>query len=138
MAAAVFCAKLMGISFHAAQAIIDQTRHVSFEEDSNMLGPWIDAVLREEVASLVVPTGFSCRDSRHGEIVVHATTVNEGSTEPICRWKKGPAGKQEFKRANVTRGSIEEAASDFGGKFCSNCEGMLKASLQVQVGRLFG
>ena len=141
MAAAVLCAMLMGIRFEEAQDIIDQTRHVSFGEgEERMLGPWIDTVLREDVHKLVVPTGFSCRASlaRHEEVVVHATTVVEGGTEPLCRWKKGVTGRQAFKRGNVTVGSVEKAANQFGGRFCSNCESMLKASLQIQVEQFFG
>jgi len=82
--------------------------------------------------------------------VVHATTVAEGSSqrvphqgavqciEPICRWKKGAVGKQDFKRDSITVESIEEAAVQFGGRFCVNCEVLLKASLRLQVHQLFG
>jgi len=147
MAAAVMCAMLMGISFEEAKDIIDQTRNVSFDKgERRMQGAWIDSVLREEVTNAVVPTGFSCRVSNPNEVLVHATTVIEGRTsdkelfqsvEPICRWKKGAAGKQDFKRDCITVESIEEASNQFGGRFCVNCEVLLKASLRIQVDRLF-
>jgi len=132
---------LMEVSFEEAQDIIEQVRHVSFGQgEERMLGPWIDIVLLEDVTKLVAPTGFSCRATRHDDVVVHATTTKlmTGSTEPICRWKKGAAGMQDFKRGNVTVGSVEKAANQFGGRFCGNCECMLKASLQIQVKRFFG
>jgi len=149
MAAAVMCAMLMGISFEEAKDIINQTRNVSFDKgEQRMQGAWIDGVLREGVTNAVVPTGFSCRVSNPDEVVVHATTVVEGRTsdtkelfrsvEPICRWKKGAAGKQDFKRDSITVESIEEASNQFGGRFCVNCEVLLKASLRLQVDRLFG
>ena len=102
-----------------------------------MEGPWIEAALCEDFQGAVVPTGFSCRASLAEEIVVHATTVINKKTEPLCRWKKGAAGSQSFKRDCVTVKSVEEASIEFGGNFCSTCEGMLKASLQVQVEQFF-
>jgi len=157
MAAAVMGAMLMGISFEEAKGIIDQTRNVDFDKgERRMQGAWINSVLREKVTNVAVPTGFSCRVSDQNEALVHATTVIEGRTsdkelfqsiEPICRWKEGAGrrvsnrfavGKQDFKRDCITVESIEEAHNQFGGKFCSECEDWLKASLSIQVGRLFG
>jgi len=139
MAAAVMCAMLMGISFEEAKDIINQTRDVSLDKgERRMEGDWIDGVLRERVTNAAVPTGFSCRVSNPDEVVVHATTLVEGGTEPICRGEKGAAGKQDFKRDSITVESIEKASNQFGGKFCVNCEVMLKASLRLQVDRFFG
>jgi len=147
MAAAVMCAILMGISFEEAKGIIGQIRNVSFNKgERRMQGAWIDSVLREKVTKAVVPTGFSCRVSDLKEALVHATILVEGRTpeeelfqsiEPVCRWKEGAAGKQDFKRDGITVKSIEEASNQFGGKFCVNCEVLLKASLRIQVNRLF-
>ena len=89
MASAVLCAMLMGISFDEAKDIINQIRNVSFDKrERRMQGAWIDGVLREGVTNAAVPTGFSCRVSNPDEVVVHATTVVGGGTEPICRWKR--------------------------------------------------
>jgi len=101
-------------------------------------GAWIDSVLREGATDAAVPTGFSCRVSNPDEVVVHATALVEGGTGPICRWKKGAAGKQDFKRDSITVESIEKAANQFGGRFCVDCEVLLKASLRLQVDRFFG
>ncbi len=142
MAAAVMITMLMGISFEEAKDIINQTRNVSFEKgERRMEGAWMDDVLHEGATNVTVPTGFSCRVSNPDAVVVHATTVDPGGlslTEPICRWKKGPAGKQDFKRDCITVESVEKASIQFGGEFCVNCEGMLKASLRLQVYRFFG
>jgi hypothetical protein len=142
MAATVMIMLLMGISFEEAKDIINQTRNVSFEKgERRMEGAWMDDVLQERVTNVAVPTGFSCRVSNPDAVVVHATTVAEGGqslTEPICRWKKGAAGKQDFKRDCITVESVEKASIQFGGEFCVNCEVMLKASLRLQVDRFFG
>ena len=137
MAAALLSAKLMGVSFKEAQDIIDQTRHVTFESESHMLGPWIDTILREEVAEFIVPSGFCCW-LMESQIVVHATTVTGEGTRPICLGKISAAGKQQIAHHGVTVGSIEKAASEFGGKFCRSCECLMKASLQIQVEQFFG
>jgi hypothetical protein len=124
VAAALIGADLMGVTFRDAQGIIDQTRHVSWDDRSKMLGPWLGAVLQEDVVDWVVPTGFSCSATRKDEVVVHATTVNEGGTEPICRWKKGSATKQDFKRDNIQlralkrRPSSSEASSAAPARSC--------------------
>jgi len=139
MAASVMIAMAMGISFERAKDIVNQTRNVSFQKgEMRMQGDWIEAMLREGVTRAVVPTGFSCRVSNPNEVVVHATTVVVGSTEPICRWKKGAAGKQDFKGDIITVASIEEASNQFGGRFCVNCEALLRASLRLQVEEFFG
>ena len=57
--------------------------------------------------------------------------------KPICQWKKGAAGKRDFRADTITVESIEEAANQFGGRFCSNCEPLLKASLRVLVSQLW-
>jgi hypothetical protein len=139
MAAAVMCATLMGISFEEAKDVINQTRNVSFDNiEQRMQGPWIDGVLREGVTNAEVPTGFSCRVSNPDEVVVHATTLVEGGTEPICRWKKGAAGKRDFKSDIITVESVEQASNQFSGRFCVNCEVLLRASLRLQVDRFYG
>ena len=86
----------------------------------------------------VAPTGYACRTSRPDAGLVHATTVVDGGTEPLCSWKGGASFKQDFRRDSITARNIEEAANRFGGKFCTDCEGLLKASLRIQVDRFFG
>ena len=137
MAAAVMSAILMGISFDEAKNIISQTRNVDFASGQRLQGAWIDRVLREGVTEAEEPTGFSCCVANKDNIVVHATTFVDGGTEPICRWKKGAAGKRDFKGNIMTAETIERASNQFGGRFCANCEALLKASLKVQVERFY-
>ena len=145
MAAAALSAMLMGISFGEAQSIIEQicslVRSSFVRWESHMLNPWISAVLHEDVTNELAPTGYACRT--YG--MVHATTVVEGGTVPICSWRSwrrrfavaGHTGLY-LKRDGMTAGSIEEAANMFGGRFCIDCEILLKASLRIQVNRFFG
>jgi len=139
MAAAVMSAILMGITFEEAKGIIDQTRNVSFDKgEQRMQGAWIERVLREPVTNAEVPTGFSCSVAKPDAVVVHATTVIGGDTEPICRWKKGADGKRTFKGIIMTLDTIEEMSSQFGGRFCSNCQALMRASLRLQVDHFYG
>jgi hypothetical protein len=133
IAAAVMSAMLMGISFVEAKAIIDQVRNVNLDSSSRLEGAWIDRVLRESVTNAEVPTGFSCCGANKNDILVHATTLVKGGTEPICRWKKGAAGKRDFKGNIMTAETVEQASNQFGGRFCANCHALLKASLKLQV-----
>ena len=86
----------------------------------------------------VAPTGFSCRISNPDEVVVHATALVKGGAEPICRWKKGAAGKQDFKSNTITVDSVEQASNQFSGRFCFNCETLVRASLRVDVDQFYG
>jgi len=139
MAAAVMSAMLMGITFEEAQGIIDQTRNVSFARgEQRMQGAWIDRVLREPVTNAEVPTGFSCSVVKQDAVVVHATIVVGGDTEPICRWKKGAEGKRTFKGLIMTQDTVEQMSSQFGGKFCANCQALMRASLRLQVDHFYG
>ena len=72
-------------------------------------------MIREGVTNAAVPTGFSCRVSKPDEVVVHATTLVKNGLEPICRWKKGVTGKQDFKSNTITVESVEQASNQFGG-----------------------
>ena len=137
IAASVMGAMLMGISFAESKSIVDKVRNVSLEDASHLEGAWIDRVLRENVANAEVPTGFSCCGANKDDIVVHATTLVKGGTEPICRWKKGAAGKRDFKGNIMTAETIEQASNQFGGRFCTNCHGLLRASLKLQVDHFY-
>ena len=134
MAAAVMSAMLMGISFEEAKDIINQTRNVSFASGQRLQGAWIDRVLREGWTNAEAPTGFSCSAASKDNIVVHATTVVDGDTEPICRWEKGATGEHDL---IMTAETIEQASNQFGGRFCANCNALLRASLKVQVKRFY-
>ena len=123
-----------------------------------MLSPWIDAVLQAEcrvflpdrllLPRTLAPTGYARLTSRpdarnygwYTQLagLVHATTVVEGGTEPICSWKRGASFKQDFKHDSITARNVEEAANQLGGRFCIDCEALLKASLKIQVDRFFG
>jgi len=136
MAAAVMSAMLMGITFEEAQGIIDQTRNVSFAKgEQRMQGAWIYRVLREPVTNAEVPTGFSCSAVKQGAVLVHATIVDRGDTEPICRWKREAC---TFRGLIMTRDTVEQMSSQFGGKFCANCQALMKASLRLQVDHFYG
>ena len=138
MAAAVMCSFLMGITFDQAKDLIGQTRNVRFDGgEQRMQGAWIDTVLEHAVTTAAAPTGFSCRRVDPDDMVVHATTLTEGGTEPICRWSKGATGKLYFKGDIVTVESVEQASTQFGGRFCVNCETLLRASLRLQVDRFY-
>ena len=97
-----------------------------------------DTIIHEAVASTPAPTGFSCRTSKPNEVMVHATRTVRNGLEPICRWKKGVAGKQDFKRDTITVETIEQASNEFGGTFCANCIPLLRASLALDVSRFYG
>ena len=94
-------------------------------------------MLKERMVDAVVPTGFSCRVTRPEHVVVHATASGKDGTGPICHWKKGAAGHREFKATTVTVEGIEQAAHQFAGKLCTNCEPLMRASLRLQVKQLW-
>ena len=135
VAAGVMGAKLMGISLRKSKQIIDQTRNVKSERGMEV--PWIDDVLHEDMPEAPIPTGFSCRVTHPSHVVVHATAAGKHGTGPLCRWKKGAAGQKTFKSCTMTVSSLEEAATEFRGKFCTTCEPLLKASLRVQIRELW-
>jgi len=154
MAATLLSARLMNISFTEALDNIRQTRNIHFDKgESRMQGPWMNIVLSEEVARTVAPTGFSqwtttrvtapegqpSRASQHK--MIHAIIVDEEIMKPICCWKKDTQWEALRRYGNAVA-SIEEAESQFGGKFggkfCADCESMLQASLKIKVVRLFG
>ena len=133
----MICANLMGISLDEAKHFISQTRNVDFASGQHLQGTWVNRVLQEGVTKTEEPTGFSCCVANKDNILVHATTFVDGGTEPICRWKKGAAGKRDFKGDIQTAETIEQASNQFGGRFCANCNALLRASLKVQVKRLY-
>jgi hypothetical protein len=138
-AAAVVGSSLMDISFERAKYIISQVRNVDFDGkgEKEMQKGW-DTIIHEAVASTPAPTGFSCRTSNPDEVMVHATRTVRNGLEPICRWKKGVAGKQDFKRDTITVETVEQASNLFGGTFCANCIPLLRASLALDVSRFYG
>ena len=131
----------MGISFRDAKAIINQVRNVKFEgmhgEQRGMNGPWFDILLREDTISAEVPTGYSCRVTRPKQVVVHATASDKDGAGLICCWSQGAAGKRDVKDKTMTVEDFEEAADQFGGKFCENCEPLMRASLRLQARQLW-
>ena len=138
MAAAVMSAMLMGISCEEAKVIINQTHNVSCANGEHMQGAWIGRVLREDVTNAEVPTGFSCCVANQDNIVVHATTLVDGDTVLVCSWKKGATGKHGFKGNIMTVETVEQAPSQFGGRFCVICQALSRASLRLQVARFHG
>ena len=141
VAAAIVSAKLMCTSFAEAKYIVDQVRHVKFEgyhgKPRDLEGPWIEGIMRATTPEAVAPTGFSCCLSRTAEGWAHASAPVEDGIAPICRWRKGPAHRRNFKAVVQTVSSLEEAAAQFGGKFCSSCAPLLRASLGVQINHLW-
>ena len=138
VAAAVIASSLMDVSFGRAKYIINQARNVDFrgKSEEEMQRGW-DNILREAVSSTPSPTGFTCRNSSPGEVVVHATRMIANNLEPICRWRRGVAGEQGFKRGTITVPTIEEAANQFSGTFCTSCTPLLRASLALDVRRYY-
>ena len=139
MAASVMGAILMGISFEKAKDIINQTRNVSFDRaEQHMEGAWIDTVLQESVTNAEVPTGFSCQASNPDKGVVHATALVKGRTEPICHCEMHATNKHGLKGDIFTVSSVEQASSQFKGRFCVDCKGLLRASLRLQIAPFYG
>jgi hypothetical protein len=160
--AALLGAILMRISFNEALSIVEQAcsleRSNLAKWEIHMLNPWMNEVLQAERRVFLpdrlllprtrAPTGYArlaqvFRPPGHGWYTqlagsVHATTLVEGNTEPICSWKRDASFKRDFERDSVTARNVEEAANRLGGRFCSDCEAMLKASVRVQVDRFFG
>ena len=89
-------------------------------------------VTRKGTTNAEVPTGFSCQWSSPEDVVVTATVV-KCRTEPICHWKQGSSKQRYFKTGTVNVDSIERASIEIGGRFCPNCEVLLKASLKHDV-----
>ena len=129
---------MMGISFEEAKNITNQTRNVSFRSGRKLHGAWIDSALREKGTDAEMSTGFSCCVANQDDIVVHATTLVDGGMEPVCRGEKRAAGTHFFKGSVTTVETVEKAFSEFGGRFCADCQSLLRASLKVQVERFYG
>ena len=133
MAAAVMSAMLMGISIEEAKDIINQTRYVSFASGRGLQGAWINQLLRECWTNAEAPTGFSRSAAIRPfwlNTVVHATTVTDVGTEPICRYIEKATCEQYL---TMTTETVEQAWNQFGGRFCPDCNALLRASLQSQV-----
>ena len=103
-----------------------------------MEGAWIDTVLQESVTNAEVPTGFSCQASNPDKVVVHATALVKGRTEPICHCEMDATNKHGLKGDIFTVSSIEQASSQFKGRFCVVCKGSLRASLRLQIAQIYG
>ncbi len=113
MDAAVMCTLLMRISIEDAKEVINKVQNVSFwKGEERMEEAWIDCVIGEEITPVEVSIGFSCRASKRTDVVVHATTLANGATVPICHRKKGSAvGTQNFKGNIMTLETIEKASN---------------------------
>ena len=85
-----------------------------------------------------VPTGFSYQASNPDGVVVHATVLVEGRTEPICRCVLDATNKHGLKGDIFTVSSVEQASSQFKGRFCVDCKGLLRASLRLQIAPFYG
>ena len=135
-------AKLMGICFEESKQIINQVRNVSFEDlhkRSKAEGPWTYQLLGSmgPTTRTEVPTGYSCRVTHPERRIVHATSADMDGAWPICRMKKGTAVQRHFEDKTTTVESMEQAAFQFSGRFCSRCEPLLRATLRLQVKRLW-
>ena len=150
IAAATLGAILMGISFWEAQNIIEQTCSMArssfirwanrkYRHGTREDAAWIISALREEVTHEVAPTGYSYHTAGLNAGLVHATILVDAHSRPICGCTQGNPTNQDFKCDIITKGSMKEAANQLGHpKFCADCEILLKASLRIQVNRLFG
>ena len=134
----------MGIKLEEAKDLINQTRNVEFEGMQlghyGMEGPWIGEVLQEGAVVAEEPTGFSCRVAHPEHVVVHTSAAGKGDIGPIRRWKKGAGQGKDWRDCKddiTTVEDIEQAAEQFGGSFCSECEPLMRASLRHQVRQLW-
>jgi len=138
VAAAIISAKLMGISYIEARDNVSKVRNVKIDhaQERKMQGPWINRLLREEVISWAVPTGFTCSTCNPNKVVVHATIMTEGNTIPVCRWKQN--GQPYFKKEHHTVPDLDTAYKDMAGDFCGNCYARLKSPMKVKVMMTYG
>ena len=140
VAAAIFSAKLMGISMEDAKWWIDQARNVKDERDRNrrgnredMDGPWISRVLRIKTAKALTPTCFVCHVYQ-GQSTVHAATIIHNAVAPLCLSTEGARADMICPLADIqTFSEMEQAASQFVGVFCAECEPLMRASLRVRA-----
>ena len=131
---------LMGIDLDQAKSIISQVRNVAFSmrgchpfgEQRGVQGPWIEELSREFSECEKTPIGYECHTWRRGA-VVHALAWFREGIAPMCYWKT----RWEAKNKSMTVEDISQAAYQFGGKFCEDCEPLLKASLRHQVSQLW-
>ena len=138
VAAAIFSAKLMGISLEDAKWWINQARNVKDERGRNgrgrredMDGPWIARILGIKTATATTPTCFVCR-VHQGQSTVHAASITRNAVAPLCL-------PTEVRHVNFakTYSEMEQAASQFVGVFCVECEPLMRASLRVQARQLW-
>ena len=141
VAAAITSAKLMNTTFEKAKYIIGRVRNVKFEgyegNPKDLEGPWIDGILHMTIPETVAPTGFSSCSTRDTHRLVHASVESDEGLGPICRWKRGPNNRKHYRSAVTTVTSLELAAAQFGGRFCSVCTASLRASLRVKIDELW-
>jgi len=102
-----------------------------------MEGPWIDGILHMTIPETVAPTGFSSCSTRDTHRLVHASVESDEGLGTICRWKRGPNNRKHYRSAVTTVTSLELAAAQFGGRFCSVCTASLRASLRVKIDALW-
>ena len=141
LAAAALTAKLLNISFQAAQNLISQVRNVDFEKGGrgykSMIGPWIRQLQQDRVEGAKAPSGYSCSTTRRGQATIHAIAYSGERAVPICRWGSGESIIQGGKGETLVVEDVEEARQQFGGKFCENCGPLMRASLRLQVRQLW-
>ena len=141
--AAPMAAMLMDISTPEAQDIIDQVRIVRFHNGGaayrGITKRWTNELLQDEAISAKTPTGYSCRTTWQGQVIVHATAQGRKEAVPICRWNKqeGESTMQNARDETRTVENMEEASMKFGGKFCEHCKPLMRASLILQVRQLW-
>ena len=138
--------ELMAISMADSKLWIDQSRDVKFERNGSwrrqhrvMDGPGIDDILIKNTMVALVPTCFSCQVLLD-QATVHASTISNDALVPICRSGKADGKGRDWRdpRAGIrTVGDIEQAAHQFEGTFCADCEPLLRASLQMQARQLW-
>ena len=139
VAAAIFSAKLMGISMEDAKWWIDQARNVKDERGrrrgnrEDMDGPWISRILQIETAEARTPTCFVCR-VHQDQSTVHAATLTHDAVVPLCLSTEGAEAHMYCPLADIqTYPDMEQAASQVVGAFCVKCEPLMKASLRMQA-----
>jgi len=151
VAAMILSAELMGISMDDARWWVNHARNVKDERGSwrnyghceDMDGPWIAKILRYDTAVIIIPTCFACDGALHKTpggytAIVHAANIHSDVAVPLCSSGKGASEYISYPLSDIqTTVGMAQAARQFGGNFCEQCEPLLSASSRAQVGQLW-
>ena len=102
-----------------------------------MDGPWISKIPRVKTAKALTPTCFVCRFYQ-GQSIVHTATIIHNAVATLCLSTEDAGADMNCHLADIQAFSeMEQAASQFVGVFCAECETLMRASLRVQARQLW-